>query len=229
MYVGTFTRYYQRDWKTIVQQRFPGAKIVRPSAQGDQVEAPNPEEIRHAVIRWRSGLSTALGLEHSWSEEDSKPYFTNKPAWDGFGALLLWAAYDDNGIDPLTRREPVRVDNWTSDPALARYRDLKAETKYPQLLLGEEMWLPIPAPSVFRSVDLFGTQRTFGNCESVLRELELLDRRTWNVIGAVDDERLKNGVENGSSLEAAARFGWEVMHTLAQEAVRHGVPVILDY
>ncbi|MBY0112048.1 MAG: hypothetical protein K2Y21_04445 [Phycisphaerales bacterium] len=226
VYVGTFTRYYQREWETIVQQSFPGqVQIVRAN---DAARASH-QEIQEAVAAWARGLASSLSLSSIGSEDTALPYFTDKPAWDGYGGLILQAAYADQGLDTACRQEAITTDNWDKDPALNRYADLSVETLYPQLLLGGEIWLPISSPSVFRSVDAAGNQRVFGNCGKLLNELDQLNAQTWRADIATRDGWHRQGLDHGSSLEVAAKFGWSVMHRLATEAVRHNLAIILDY
>lgn len=226
VYVGTFTRYYQRDWQTIVQQSFPGqVQVVRAHDAGQA----SPTEVKQAVAAWASGLAGSLNVPSIGSEDSALPYFTDKPAWDGYGGLILWAAYVDQGLDPARRKEPVTTDNWSEDPALTRYADPTAKTMFPQLLLGEEIWLPISSPSVFKSVDAAGNERMFGNCGKLLNELDELNERTWRADIATRDRWGREGLDHGAALEVAAKFGWSVMHRLTTEAVRHKLAIILDY
>lgn len=226
IYVGTFTRYYQRDWLTIVQQRFPDqVNIVRPPGQVQL----DPETVRQAIADWIQDLAQGLNCPSTWSEDSSKPYFTDKPAWDGYGGLLLWAACEDQGEAPSERHGAVTTQSWCEDPLLTRYQNLGVETRYPQLMLGEELWLPIQTPSVFKSVDAAGTNRVFGNCRQLLTELDMLNDRTWKADEEMRLKWLREGCDHGSPLEGAARFGWAVMRTLTEEAVRHNLPVIMDY
>jgi hypothetical protein len=228
IYVGTFTRYYRRDWLTIVQQSFPGrVDIVR--SPENAAGTADPKEIQQIVADWAAGLSLSLKLSSPWSEDDQRPYFTDKPAWDGYGALMLWAAYEDQGISPGLHHQPITTQNCMDDPVLKKYDDRRVDTRYAQLLLGEEMWLPIPSPSVFRSVDAAGNERMFGNCGKLLAELDLLNSRTWKATPETADAWRREGCEHGSSLEVAARFGWAVVHGLAGHAVAHRLPMILDY
>ena len=103
IYAGTITRYYSRDWKTVVQQwaEANGYKfhIINPQTNEDLEPQPDasPDEIHEGVVAWQNDLIKALNssLEKSfspWSENADTPYYTNKPDWDAFGALLLVAA-----------------------------------------------------------------------------------------------------------------------------------------
>jgi hypothetical protein len=226
VYVGTFTRYYLHDWQTIVQQMFPGmVQVVRL----DQKKKASPEDIRANVKAWRSALSTKLNVSSLGSDDSSAPYFTDKLGWERFDALRYWAAYEDQGLDPVRRPQPVAGNDGNKDPVLARYADPAVKSRYPQLLIGAEMWLPISSPSLFKSFDANGQKRIFGNCQKLLNELNELNTRTWGNEGAVPVLQGKAASGQSSQFEQAARSGWEMMHRLATQAVSHELAIILDY
>ena len=64
VYVGTLTRYYSRDWETIVQQaaRQSGQRIEvhRPVDPADA--ARDPASIRNIVVTWRDSLYRRSGI-----------------------------------------------------------------------------------------------------------------------------------------------------------------------
>src|SRR5919109_5529610 len=95
VYVGSLCRYYAGDWETIVQQfgREQGfdVRVERWNEPEDRIT--DPEEIRTIVDGWRSALGKALGKDLSWNESADAPYYTDKPAWDGYGSLQALAAY----------------------------------------------------------------------------------------------------------------------------------------
>lgn len=228
IYVGTLTRYYLRDWLTVVQQAFPDQSQMV-FANPPPSDPASQDDVRAAIARWSSQLAQGLNVESISREDPTAPYFTDKPAWDGFGGLVLWAAYDDQNVAPEHRCATVTIDSWSQEPVLQRYATPPKELRYPQLLLGVELWLPISGPSVFRTLDPAGNERMFGNCNKLLAELNLLNQRTWKADTATRDRWRHEGLEHGSSLEMAARFGWSVMHSLATDAVQHQLPIILDY
>lgn len=225
IYVGTFTRYYNRDWLLITQQRFPGQVTV--FRQGGEQPKQDPEEVRNAIHVWAAGLASGLKVENLWSEDDSLPYFTDKPTWEGYSALLYWAACEDQGIDPLAK--PVVADDALSEPIFERYKDKSVSTRYDQLLLDEELWLPIEAPYVFGTLDPAGKRRTFGNCRQLTAELDLLNSRTWKANTATLEQWRHDCFEHNAGIEAGARFAFAVMRYLAGEAVTHNLPMLLDY
>src|SRR5512139_2610382 len=95
IYVGSLTRYFARDWKTILEQlaergEIPEVRVVRASEPKDAIA--DPEQLRPTVLAWRQALSAGLA-EHlsaplDWDESATAPYFTDKPSWDCYGALL---------------------------------------------------------------------------------------------------------------------------------------------
>ena len=77
VYVGSLTRYYCRDWETIVQQmaRGTGKKVEVVRVVDDAQDAnDDPDQVRAAVLAWRAKLAEALkevlvgGLD--WREDD---------------------------------------------------------------------------------------------------------------------------------------------------------------
>ena len=114
IYAGTLTRYYSHNWKTVVQQwaEENGYSFNRITPDGNPPttrNCPRPMFRR----RWRTGgirfwppfLSRTSPLR-PWPENNEKPYYTDKPDWDAFGAMLLVAAcrtYEEPVLPPWRR------------------------------------------------------------------------------------------------------------------------------
>ena len=100
LYAGTLTRYYSRNWKTTVQQwaEENGYAYSRMGPDGpmEQEQRPDPAEVQGAMESWRDSILGILknsGAESpSWPEDNEAPYYTDKPDWDAWYALLLAAA-----------------------------------------------------------------------------------------------------------------------------------------
>jgi len=140
VYVGTMTRFYRRDWENVAQRmaREKGFKYNMVLSGGEPGPPLNAEVIRQAVDVWSQALTRAL-LEHGvgpviWNESEKQPYFTERPAWEGYRALLLWAAYNEHPdlIMPLSV-----PDSWCDDPAFLRSSTRESKSRYQQILTPE--------------------------------------------------------------------------------------------
>ena len=102
IYAGTLTRYYSHNWKTVVQQwaeenGYTFNRITPDGEPADNEEELSPAEIQAAVEDWRDQILAAISQPNQphytpWPEDNERPYYTDKPDWDAFGAMLLVAA-----------------------------------------------------------------------------------------------------------------------------------------
>jgi hypothetical protein len=232
VYVGTLTRYYSGEWQTVVQQAAAATgvpvEVVRMNESPDAVR--DAAVLEGAAIAWRDGLNAGLQPHLSaplaWSEGMTAPYFTDKPAWDSYSALLTWAAHEEH---PDLQRPGVALDDWSTDAAVERSRAKDFASRYGHLLYGPELWLPGEFTFTFEASDLGGNVVSIGSVHTLLAQLHDLNARTWR-LGAVDVSRWRReGAEPGAPLETSARFGFSVFLELAQAAVEHNLPMKLDY
>ena len=118
IYAGTLTRYYSHNWKTVVQQwaeenGWGFQKITPDGEAADNEEEMSPAEIQAAVENWRDQILSAISRPGQepyapWPEDNERPYYTDKPDWDAFGAMLLVAACHTYG-EPVP---PTVEKNW---------------------------------------------------------------------------------------------------------------------
>ena len=241
IYVGSLTRYFSRDWRTIVQQwaesgKGPPVEIVRQNEPDDAVT--DPELIRPAVVAWREGLNHALAphvrSRVDWDEEGKTPYFTDKPAWSCYGALILWAAYSEHPDLTRPRSNPLalpdrRTGDWHDDPAYRRSTTDGFATSYGQLLDDVEVWLPGDFSFTFEAQWITGKTIRFGSCQRLVAQLDALNTSTWKVAAAELERWRRDGAEFEAPLEVSAHFAFAVTRSLAGEAVQHRLPMLLDY
>lgn len=184
IYAGTLTRYYTRNWKTVVQQRAEqaGGNCVVQDSNGQELkpveDSAEVKEIREAMCSWRDDLATVLHPHPSaplWDEEHDKDYFTDKPNWGAYGALVMLQAsrfmhcsfpeYIEAGMntfdDPMVKK------------ALAQ--------KFPSTLLSDVIiWIPFDDRLVCGPVTLPSAQETMLSTVEFLRdELEELNKERW--------------------------------------------------
>ena len=102
IYAGTLTRYYSHNWKTVVQQwaeenGYTFNRITPDGEPADNEEELSPAEVQAAVEDWRDQILAAISQPNQppytpWPEDNERSYYTDKPDWDAFGAMLLVAA-----------------------------------------------------------------------------------------------------------------------------------------
>lgn len=233
IYAGPLTRYYAGGWETVVQRegRALGmeVQVERPGAPSDA--AAGWDEVRDAVLAWRESLSAALephlGTPLDWPEEEEAPWFTDKPAWDCYGALLVRAAY----VEHPTLRPPAALteDDWSTDPAYRASCAPGSKTRFPALLHDVELWLPADFDFTFGAEDAAGNRVGMASVDALLRELEELNRLAWRAGEPELNAWRRAGASKDAPLEVKAQFALAVWLPLAREAARHRLPLKLDY
>ena len=231
VYVGSLTRYFAGDWELIAQTaaRELGLEIniIRKHNPEDAIR--DPEALRPMVVNWREGLSQALAASLDapldWEEGSSAPYFTDKPTWDCYGDLLLWAGYEEQ---PHLVRPKPSVEDWGEDPAYKLSSDDRFPSRYSHLY-GVELWLPCPFRFVFEADDMGGNTIRIGSSAELLPQLGELNNRTWQASRNQLSEWRRDGSEHGAPLESGARFAFAVFRDLAEQSVEHRLPMRLDW
>ena len=184
IYAGTLVRYYAQNWESVVQKwaKANGYQFTRVTSGGEAAdkERPELEDVMAAVGEWQQaigGFLTGSGLSfHPWAEDNTSPYYTDKPDWDAFGALLLFGAcrYYGEPLPPTVEKgwnfflHPV-VKRAIADPELNW-----------SLYSGAELWLPLEGCYSFSGVDPSHKQRTISTAESLLMELSQINTLSWN-------------------------------------------------
>ena len=101
IYAGTLTRYYTDNWKSVTQQwaEANGYSFSRITPQGGKDKGGpqlSASEMEGIMKNWQNQILAALTSPErpayeAWTEDNVSPYYTDKPDWDAFGALLLYA------------------------------------------------------------------------------------------------------------------------------------------
>jgi hypothetical protein len=231
VYVGSLTRYYAGDWESIADRKGKPTQLRgRTGAAGaSRASGKDSERIRRAVLDWRDGMKRALGPHLAepldWAETVEAPWFTGRPGWDGFGSLVLWAAYAEQ---PGLRRPPALPEEWDDDPALVRSNADGFRSRYSHLVRNVELWLPCAFDFTFEAEDVDGRRIIVGSSIMLGRQLGELNAGSWKM----DPGQLMALAKtrpSGNGLETCARRALAVMAGLARQAVEHRLPMKLDY
>ncbi|WIM12311.1 hypothetical protein [Enhydrobacter sp.] len=229
VYVGSLTRYYAGDWENVADK----AARERGEPAGRRPFSDGPRDavgIRPRILEWRRALASSLGDRISdpleWDESEMAPYFTARPGWDGFGSLVLWAAYAEH---PSLRAPPALPEAWDDDPALLRCNAEGFRSRFSHLVRNVELWLPNTFRFTFEGDDVDGRRIVVGSVRMLLAQLADLNAATWGV----DDDALaqwsRQAPAPGASLEVRARYACAVMTALVRQAVDRDLPMKLDY
>jgi hypothetical protein len=229
VYVGSVTRYLCGDWETTMQKhaRDMGMplRVIRPNDPPDAIT--DPVEILPVVLRWRESLSKVLenagGPALDWDESPEAPYFTDKPDWEPWGDLMVWAAYVEKELTPPTASR----EDWYEDPVVATA--LTGEGRYRALVHGCQVWLPMDFDFPFRAAWVNGSEMVFGSAQQLARDLDDLSHRSFRLSARELEECGCECKENGDSVEMGARFALSVFSALATEAIQRRLVMKLDY
>lgn len=231
LYVGTFTRFYRREWENIAQRhaRETGTRYTMVYAGGEPEPPPPPDEIRGIIGQWRDAINQQIGghLDRplAWDESDSMRYFTDRPAWQGYGALILWAAY---AAQPQMKR-PLKVnEDWAGDPAFDATYNAPRLGPFGNLVRGN-LWIPGDFKFTFNFINPVHEEVMIGSTTGLLESLNALNEATFKG-SASDIAQWRRGDDaDTDELEPVARFGFSIFHSLTVSAVEHGLPIIQSF
>lgn len=216
LYVGNFTRFYAGDWD-------PAAP---PEAGADEATL---EEVREGALEWQDWANQEVDLLEeplSWSEEPGDPCFVGRPTSRGVGALQLWAAYAEHPGLPVPKRLPK---DWMEDPALKASLADGFPSRYPQLLFGVDIWLPVRAGEIFDGYHPVeeDEESRYGSLPALVEELQDLNVRTWCASEETLARWRQQGPDPEGSLEGMARHAYALFVDLARKAGQAGFPMLL--
>jgi hypothetical protein len=230
VYVGTLTRYYTRDWENAVQSqaRLDGVKYQVITAGGDQGPPPKAEEVRPVILSWQQALTQGLGpalVEPvAWEESPESPYFTDRPGYAGYSALLTWTLY----AHAPAASPPLDVpEDWAEDPLFEAATAAGSGSPYRQILQ-PAYWLPVPLDFVFEGPSPVNEPTWIGSSPTLLKQLDLLNEVTFRASDADLVRYLTGEFDAPSPLEHAARFALATFRQLAMKSIEFRVPMLLD-
>lgn len=248
IYVGPLTRYYSHNWKTVSQQwaEANGMGYQRFQANEDGGEDLPVEQVIEIVSHWRDSaleaVKSAAGEVEPWPEDNDRAYYTEKPDWPAFGALLLYAAAKIYG-EAYPATVPKDWDFW-QEPLIQRAQgDVQVSWS---LFKGAEWWLPIQAPLLFRGENPVGDTLVVSTAGALMLELLRINELGWKADeeavlswsktegypqdGTLKDGKLEMEQEHTEySTVSLARFAYSIFWQAAKFSLQHQAPILLDY
>lgn len=255
IYAGTLTRYYAGNWKSVVQQMAEanGYSFSRITPNGDKIDegdAMSPEEIRKQVEDWRDWILQAIKPEdhepyEPWQEDNEKPYYTDKPDWDAFGALLLYTACAVYG----EKLPPTVSKNWDFQEHPVIKRICSDEDKHWSLFADAIWWLPLDESFYFTAPRPTNDTAVIATVGGLKKELDRINELGWNADEddilswtetegyPVDAEISETGgysqvaesVHTQYSTESLAKFAFSIMWRAVKFSMETRVPILMDF
>ena len=255
IYAGTLTRYYSHNWKTVTQQwaEENGYSFQKITPDGQNVadeEELTPAEVQEGMENWRDQILAAITQPDQepytpWPEDNERPYYTDKPDWDAFGAMLLVAACH-------TYEEPVPPTvekNWdfVTHPLISRLAE--DQERVWSLFRGATWWLPLPDAFLFQAPLPTNDTAVIATVGGLRKELEKINQIAWQA----DEDSILNWAEtegyplDGSigpsgqfskedipehtryDTESLAKFAFSMLWQAMRFAEEQKVPILLDY
>lgn len=256
IYSGKLTRYYSRNWKTIVQQLSEenGQKCVVTDGCGNEIKPVEDkaeiEQIREAVTEWADNIAANIDLPLSpplWDETTECDYYTDKPDWEAFGALVMLQA-----CHSLNHPLPEYVESgWSAfeEPVVKEAISKKIANS---LLSDVALWLPIPDNAIFVTAYPTGNEGSISTVSLLKQELEELNRQLWKADEATilswrnekfyvpvktKEPKLLFGFLRRTNktpkekyrTEDLAQCAYSMLYQAVRFAEEHQVPILLDY
>lgn len=247
LYAGTFTRYYIRNWKTVVEAWAEANGVDFKRTETEDEEKLSPEEVQEIVCAWRDEMLQAVTPENqlpeTWEESNDKAYYTDKPDWDAFGAMLLvTAAHTYEETIPETLEKGW---DFTEHPLIKRLAE-DHEHVY-SLFRSVMVWVPITKSTmVFRGPMPTGNEVMIGTLGALEQELEHINEICWlakeeTILSWTETEGypaktlkdVETGTEDGKketySTESLAKFAFSIFWRAMKFAKENRTPVLFDY
>jgi len=207
VYVGPLTRYLRGDWHDAPVENLVDAEAATTVVSG-----------------WITGLIEALGGSSRWDDTADGPYLVDRPGWDGYGGIVLLAAFAEH---PELADWDLPAVDFASAEALAA---TSADTRFPTLLSGVTWWLPLDAgPVTFEAGRPGGQTVRIGWLSVLALEVQqLLSHYGWSP-ETLEVVREVGSPEAGSGAMSSGHFGLSVLQPLLENALRFQQPLVLDY
>ncbi len=249
VYAGTYVRYYARSWKTVNQQFCEANGLEYHQIRVNDTSPPSVKEITEGVKNWENQLITVLHnsgvpIAEAWEENNEKQYYTDKPDWDAFNALLLYTAAKILG-ENFPKEFSKNMDIY-GHPLMDKIGKTEQVMMGWSLFRGVCHWIPINDGIMFNFPLPNGVSADIAATALLKSELTRINELDWNADrktilswknteGYPVDADLKSGkIENMQistmyNTESLAKFAFSILWEAAEFSEKERVPIILDF
>lgn len=230
IYVGPLVRYFTGRWETIAAHVLAaeGVEVRTVRTGGSDPAANDPGQVAEVLAGWRAYLADGLGCAADWPDNIDGEYWTDRPAWDGFGAVVIVAARLAMPDHPDVTADPGDPAGYADLPLVQAARH---GTRLRSLVGGAEWWLPItPAAQTFSVGMPNGNMTEMSTVDRLVNDLaEVVDQSGFIARSEIDPVRRAGIPARNAAFDDCARWGLAVMTWAALTARRYRQPMLLDY
>ncbi len=216
-------------WETIAERaaREEGIPYYDLRTDEDDEELAAIAEVKEAVIAWRGHVTKYFAdkenVTFTWEENEDAEYFTDRPGWGGYTALLLAAARPYDQPLPIHLPDVVEDDddffeaseNWEHSPFAH--------------IIRPELWLPIPDNIVFDMSYMTKESISIGTLQGLMFQLRGLNESRFNMdIRQLESATVAQPADD-EPVETQARYALAIFMRATEWALRRRLPLILDY
>ncbi len=256
VYAGQLTRYYGRSWDTIVQQQAKetGVKCILTVVGGEEIKPVEDQNeiagIRETISGWLNNVADGLNITQPrplWDETKECGYYTDKPDWDAFNALIMLLS-----CCALKSPLPEFIEGGFCAYDEPVVKEAMEKGINSSLLSGVELWLPIDARMIFSGPNPNGDEASMSTVSLLKKELDDLNSQLWQADEATilswrDDKYyfpvnikkpkplfgifLKKHKKSKAKYrtEDLAQCAFSVLYQAILFAQQNHVPILLDY
>lgn len=183
------------------------------------------EQIRNMICRWADLLATNIEpplLSPLWDERSERDYFTDRPDWETYGALVMlqvchlqncsWPEYIESGWNVF-------------DEAVVK--KAISQKIVNSLLFDVSCWLPIPIKSVFVTTLPTGDEATILSWRNEKYYVPIKQKEPKLILGFI--RRTNKTQKEKYRTEELAQCAYSMLYQAVNFATEHRVPILLDY
>jgi hypothetical protein len=156
-------------------------------------------------------------------EERDAPYFTDRPGWDGYSALVVLAASvaTETPVPEQLPENALGCDIVLRAQSVLTPRALRSITQ-------AQLWLPGTFDFSFEFVDLCEQKVHISSVASLVCDLATL-REAADLTPEQLGDCAREQPASGDSFQSLSLFGLAVFTNVAREALKYRLPVLLSF
>lgn len=121
------------------------------------------------------------------------------------------------------------IKEWHESSVLKASQAQEFSSKFPSLIKGVELWLPGQFNTISTASDVTGGDVMMGSIGQLQAEMIKLNQMTWSASDEDIREWRLTIDPHTKSFGELARFGYSIISSFVEEAVKYKLPMKMDY